>query len=149
MSELFVKKSIEIIADPSIVWRILIEPEFTSQWIGEFGIKNGSLSSEWQIGAEVLWCDETGKLLVGGKVTDIELRKFIHFTVIDQNIKIPNMTDKDGITYLIKNHDDTTTLSIEQGDFGKIKDGEKYFNMTDNVWEKVLPKIKSLAEKIQ
>ena len=58
------------------------------------------------------------------------------------------MTDEDGITYELTNKRGDTLLHVRQGDFSVIPNGEKYFEATEQVWDRVLPKIKELAEKI-
>ena len=44
-------------------------------------------------------------------------------------------------------HDGKTTLRLLQGDFSVMTEGEKYQRLSAEVWDRVLPKIKALAEK--
>lgn len=146
MGALFVRKTIEIRANPEHVWRALTDPSLTKQWVSEFGMANGSLDSEWHAGDKVHWKDHSGKILVGGTVTEVEPAKYMHFTVLDKSIEQLNITEQDGITYKIDALDGRSMLTVEQGDFSAMTDGEKYYEMTTHIWDKVLPKIKALAE---
>ena len=58
-------------------------------------------------------------------------------------------SDKDEITqtYVLLEQDGNTSLSIEHGDFSMLAHGEKIRPGAMTVWDKVLPKIKELAEK--
>lgn len=146
MTELFVKQSIEIDAPTSRVWDVLTKPEYNRQWISNFGGLDGEITSDWKIGSPVLWKGADGNTYVEGNVTAVESGKMLRFTVFDTRSERPPVTDQDGITYTLSELNGHTVLSVKQGDFGKMTDGEKYYNATIGVWEKVLPKVKELAE---
>jgi hypothetical protein len=40
-----------------------------------------------------------------------------------------------------------SSLHILHGDFSVMTDGEKYRNLSAEIWDKVLPKVNELAEK--
>jgi hypothetical protein len=57
------------------------------------------------------------------------------------------VTQEDGITYELKERNGKTTLRISQGDYSVMAEGEKYHRMSAETWDRVLPKVKDLAEK--
>jgi uncharacterized protein YndB with AHSA1/START domain len=95
----------------------------------------------------VLWKGEDGNTAVEGNVTALEPNRYLRYTVSDTRSKTLNMTDDDGIAYTLTGHNGKTTLRIRHGDFSKMDKGEHYHRMSEEVWDRVLPKIKSLAEK--
>lgn len=148
MSKLFVDKSIEINAPISKIWEILTDHEYTAQWAPEFN--GGSpfvIESDWKLGSPVSWKDQDGKTIVEGNVTALELAKLLRFTVFDVRSDRPPVTEEDGITYQFSEKLGKTTLHILQGDFSAIPEGEKYRDMSTEVWERVLRKVKGLAER--
>jgi uncharacterized protein YndB with AHSA1/START domain len=149
MKKLFVDKSIEIEAPPSKVWAAITDPENTDEWAAEFsgGADRFHLESDWKLGSPVLWKGDDGKVAVEGNVTALEPNKLLRFTVFDKTLMERSaVTDEDGITFEMKKNDGHTTLHVTQGDFSVIKDGQKYRDMSDEVWDRVLPKVKELAE---
>ncbi len=57
------------------------------------------------------------------------------------------MTADDGITFELSREQALTILHLRHGDFSAMKDGEKYHRLSAETWDRVLPKIKKLAEK--
>ena len=148
MEKLFVQKSIEISVEAKKVWKVLTEPAYTKKWV-ETGWENNDLniSSDWKFGRDVLWKSNQGELLVNGKVTALNPYKLLRFTVFDVNsTETFPVNEGDGITYEFNEHNGATTLKIRQGDFSIIKEGKKYHDQTDAIWNRVLPKVKELAE---
>src|SRR5947209_734572 len=148
MPKLFVDKTIEITAPASTVWDVLTSPERTSEWAPEFtGGAQFHIESDWKPGSPVLWKSKDGNVIVEGNVTALEPHTFLRFTVFDVRGEKPSVTDEDGITYHLTEHAGKTTLRLLQGDFSVMTDGEKYHGLSAEVWDRVLPKIKALAEK--
>lgn len=150
MKKLFVDKSIEINTPAEKVWEILTMPEYTTYWASEFssGGPQFRLESEWKLGSPVLWKAQDGTVIVEGAVTSIEKNKLLRFTVFDvRSEERPKVTDEDGITFQLIGNSSKTTLHILQGDFSVMKDGEKYRDLSAEIWDKVLPIVKELAEK--
>jgi len=148
MSNLFVDKTIEINAPPFRVWEVLTKREYTAQWAPEFsGNTPFTIESEWQIGSPVFWKDQNGKVVVEGNITALEPNKFLRFTVFDVRAERPPVKDGDGITYKLTNQNAKTRLWVSQGDFSAMPDGEKYRDLSAAVWDRVLPKVKHLAEQ--
>ena len=148
MPKLFVDKTIEINAPASKVWEVLIMPGYTAQWAPEFaGGAEFHIESDWKPGSPVLWKDQHGNVIVEGNVTAVDPNKFLRFTVFDVRGERPPVTEEDGITFELTGHIGKTTLRVLQGDFSVMPEGEKYHRLSAEVWDRVLPKIKELAEK--
>src|SRR5579864_1396832 len=94
MPELFVKKSVEINAPASKIWDVLTRPEFTRQWISNFGGIDGEIVSDWALGSPVLWKGADGTPLVEGNVTAVEPGKLLRFTVFDVRSERPPVSDE-------------------------------------------------------
>ena len=148
MPMLFVEKTIEITAPASNVWDVLTRHEQTAEWAPEFaGGAQFYIESEWNLGSPVLWKDQNGNVIVEGKVTAREPKTFLRFTVFDVRGEKPPVTEEDGINYELTEQSGKTTLRLLQGDFSVMAEGEKYHRLSAQVWDRVLPKIKALAEK--
>ena len=148
MSKLFVDKTIEINAPIAQVWDVLTRLEMTGMWASEFtGGAPFYIESEWKMGSPVLWKDQDGTVIVEGTVTALEPYRLLRFTVFDVRSEKPPVTDEDGITYMLREQDGKTILQVRQGDFSGMDDAEKYHRMSEEIWERVLPKVKALVEK--
>ena len=147
MPKLFVDTSIEINAPIARVWEVLTDSGYTAEWASEFS--DGSpfhIESDWKLNSPVSWKGLDGKTIVEGNVTALQPGKLLRFTVFDVRSKRPPVTEEDGITYQLSERNGKTTLHILQGDFSAMPDGEKYRNMSAEIWSLVLPKVKGLAE---
>ena len=148
MEKLFVNKTIEVNASASKVWNALTRREFTDQWAREFtGGAEFHIESDWTLGSPVLWTDQDGNVIVQGNVTALELEKFLRFSVFDVHVEKPPVTEEDGITYELTEQEGKTLLMISQGDFSTMSEGEKYRDMSAEIWDRVLAKVKELAEE--
>ena len=145
MKKLFVDKTIEINASSAKVWDVITKKEFTDQWTNEF-MADMTVESDWKIGSAVVWKDISGKVVVEGNVTRIKPAKFLRFTTFDvETGRIP-AGEEDGITFELAGHEGKTKLHVSHGDFAVMKEGQKYYDMTMDAWNKIVPKIKKLAE---
>jgi uncharacterized protein YndB with AHSA1/START domain len=150
MSKLFVDQSIEINAPVSNIWKVLTERESTAKWAPEFsGGSPFQIESEWNPGSPVLWKDSEGKTIVEGNVTALQPQKLLRFTVFDVRSEKPPVSEEDGITYQLSEENGKTILHVLQGDFSAIPDGEKYRDLSADVWARVLPTVKELAERTE
>ncbi len=149
MTKLFVDKTIEIDAPLFKVWDVLTKPAYTARWATEFN--RGSpfhIESDWRIGSPVRWKGGDGQTVVEGNVTRLEPEKLLRFTVFDvRAAERPEVTEEDGITFELARRDGHTILHVLQGDFSGMTDGEKYRQASAEVWDRVLPIIKALAER--
>jgi uncharacterized protein YndB with AHSA1/START domain len=150
MTKLFVDKTIEINAPASKVWEAITNSENNRQWAVEFssGGPEFHLESTWELGSPVLWKGQDGEVIVEGNVTALEQYKLLRFTVFDvRSPERPQVTEEDGITFTLAENNGKTTLHILQGDFAAMTDGIIYRDASAEIWDKVLPKIKELAEQ--
>ena len=145
MPRLFVEKSIQINAPIAKVWEVLVKAQFTNQWWREYGI-DGGVESDWKTGSEILCKNKDGKVYVKGTVIAVHPYELLRFTAFDVNVGPEGGPDDYGLTFTLSNNKDRTVLSIVQGDFAKITNGEKHYNEVPAAWNKALPKIKELAE---
>lgn len=150
MPKLFVDKKIEINASATKVWEAITKRESSDQWALEFssGGPQFHIESDWNLGSPVLWKGENGISIVEGIVTVFDQNKFLRFTVFDvRSSQKIDANEEDGITFELAEENGETTLHILQGDFSQMEDGEKYRDASAEIWDKVLPIIKKLAEK--
>jgi uncharacterized protein YndB with AHSA1/START domain len=143
-NELIVVRSIKIDAPPSQVWDALTNPEMTRQYM--FGC---DVISGWTIGSPVIWRGAAdGKVYVKGNVIDIEPGRRLQYTVFDPNMGIADTVDNYlVVTYELTSVDDHTMLTVSQGDFATVANGEKRHADTLAGWDAVLSLLKALAEK--
>jgi len=150
MKKLYVESSIEIEASPSRVWDILTKPEWTAKWAVEFGA-NGPIDSSWALGSPVLWRNSKGDVYVRGNVTAVIPNTLLRFTVCD--VFSPDMRPTSGLaedeitqTYSLAGDGNRTILSTAHGDFVMLANGEKLYPLVIKLWDRLLPRIKELAE---
>ena len=149
MSKLFVDQTIEINAPVSQVWDVLTVSEYNNHWATEFssGGPKFHLESTWELGSPVLWKGEDGTVIVEGNVTALEQNKLLRFTVFDVRSEEKALaTEEDGITFQLSENNGKVTLHILQGDFSVMPEGKKYRDLSAEIWDKVLPRIKEMAE---
>jgi uncharacterized protein YndB with AHSA1/START domain len=149
MEKLFVDKTIDINAPAAKVWDAITKPEYTKVWALEFssGGPQFQIESTWEHGSPVYWKGEDGTIIVEGNVTSLKQNKLLRFTVFDVRFsERPEVSEEDGITFELSEENGVTTLHILQGDFSSMTDGKKYRDLSAEIWDKVLPAIKRLAE---
>ena len=146
MSRLFIDKTIEINAKVEKVWDVLTKSEKTKLWVGEFS-PGMILESDWKLGSPVIWKEAGSKIVVEGNVTKIEPLKLLRVTVFDVETGRMPVADDDGMTFELMSQGNKTILHVMHGDFAVSKETEKYYQMTLDAWNKIVPKIKEMAEK--
>lgn len=144
---LIVKSSITINATPERVWDALINPEQTKKYM--FGCET---VSDWKPGSPLLWKGNyEGKemVFVKGNIVNIEPEKLLAYTTIDPNSEIPDIPENYlTVTYTLSSQNEQTVLTVTQGDYATVGDGEKrYRESTDGGgWDPILVEIKKLLE---
>ena len=131
------------------MWEAITKHENSDQWAVEFssGGPQFHIESDWELGSPVLWKGEDGVVNVEGIVTAHEQNKLLRFTVFDvRSLQRIDASEEDGITFELVEENGKTTLHILQGDFSPMTDGKIYRDASAEIWDKVLPKIKELAE---
>ena len=147
--EKIIKNTIQIIATPSKVWDALVNPEKTKKYM--FGCET---VSDWKVGSSLLWKGEyNGQsiVFVKGNIIAIDPGKFLAYTVIDpNNNEIPDLPENYlTVTYSLIQEDHHTTLTVTQGDYSKVAEGEKRYQESYNNgegWNPILVQIKNLVE---
>jgi uncharacterized protein YndB with AHSA1/START domain len=149
LPKLFVDMSIEIHAPAYRVWDALTRPHLTDHWASEFsgGGPRFHIESDWGLGSPVIWKDPNGQVILEGNVTALDQHKLLRFTVFDVRVEGSAATPEDGITYKLTERNGRTRLWVSQGDFSALSEGEKYRDLTARVWDRVLLKVKHLAEE--
>lgn len=149
MAKLQIENTITINAPASKVWEVLTQPEQTKKYM--FGCET---VSDWQPGSPLLWqMQHEGKdfVPVKGHVLAIEPEKFLAYTVFDPHTSIPDLPENYlTVTYALASENGQTNLTLTQGDFKTVANGEKrYQEMHNNGegWNPVLRQVKEIAEK--
>ena len=150
MSKLFLKNTINIKAPASKVWDALVNPEQTKKYM--FGCET---VSDWKQGSSLLWKGSyEGKemVFVKGTIADIQPNKLLAYTVIDpNNSSIPDVPENYlTVTYELTNENEETVLTVTQGDYSKVAEGEKRYSESYNNgegWNPILVQIKKLVEE--
>jgi uncharacterized protein YndB with AHSA1/START domain len=150
MEKKLVINKIAIKAPVEKVWDVLVNPEQTKKYM--FGCET---ISDWKPGSTLLWqMIHEGKpfVAVKGNVEVIEPGKFLDYTVFDPHN--PNMKDVPEnylhVTYELEHSNAETLLTVTQGDYNTVADGEKrYLEAYNNGegWNPILVQIKKIAEE--
>jgi uncharacterized protein YndB with AHSA1/START domain len=148
LPKLFVDKSIEIGATASRVWDVLTLERNTEEWASEFAVDGPPLRliSDWTLGSSVVWTDPKGRAVVEGIVTAVEQPRQLRFTVFAAGTDQASVTSENAISYTLTERSGRTTLWVSHGDFSSARDAERYHHLTNQIWDRALPKIRSLAE---
>ena len=146
---LFVINSITIDASRSRVWDALINPEQTRKYM--FGCET---VSDWKIGSPLLWkgnYEGQDMVFVKGNIVAIQPEKLLSYTTIDpNNTAVPDIPENYlTVTYELKEENGQTELTVSQGDYSKVADGERRYNDTieGGGWQSILDSIKALLEE--
>lgn len=149
MSPLYVKNSIVIHAPIEKVWEALTNPVLTEKYM--FGCR---AESAWKPGSELLWKGTyEGKemIFVKGTVTTIDPPHQLVYTTFDPNGSIEDVTENYlSVSYVLTEEKGATTLTVSQGDYSKVAEGEKRYNEMYNGgegWNPILLKIKLLVDE--
>lgn len=150
MEKLEIQNTITINAAPDKIWDVLTQPEQTRKYM--FGCE---AVTDWKPGSPLLWqMQHEGKdfIPVKGSIIAIEPEKQLVYTVFDPHTTIPDIPENYlTVTYLLSNENGKTNLTVTQGDFSKVANGEKrYQEMHNNGegWNPILSQIKEIAEKV-
>jgi len=145
MKELKIKKTITLNANVAKVWEALTKPEMTKKYM-----LGTEVISDWKVGSPILLKgrfkgDE--KIIEKGSIEKIEVGRLLQFTKFDLNAKcndVPSNYVK--ATYELTPKLGKTVLSVTQGDYSRVKDGEKRFADADSEWNQALNALKAFIE---
>ena len=148
MNPLIVKNTITINAPIAKVWDALTNPVQTKKYM--FGCE---ALSDWKKGSPLTWeMNYEGKpfVAVKGYIVEIEPNKKLAYTTIDPNSPIADIPQNYlTVTYLLSSEGNKTVLTVTQGDYATVADGEKRYEEAFNNgegWNHVLVEIKKMLE---
>ena len=145
MAPLIIKSSIPIKASPSKVWKVLTRPEYTKLYM--FGCE---VDSDWKVNSSVEWKgyeDLKETVYVKGKVVKINPEKTLVYTTFDPQGGLPDIPENYlSVSYDLKDQTEQTVLTITQGDFSNVAEGEDRYSEAVKGWKTTLAEIKHLAE---
>lgn len=146
--QLIVKNSISINAPLSKVWNALTNPEETKKYM--FGCET---VSDWKTGSALLWKGSyEGKemVFVKGNIVEIKPEKLLVYTTFDPLSTIPDLPENYlTVTYNLSTEKGQTILTVTQGDFATVAEGERRYKEAFNDgdgWNPILIAIKKLVE---
>ena len=142
------KNPFGINAPASVVWNALVNPEQTKKYM--FGC---AALSDWNVGSPLLWKREyEGKemIFVKGNILDIRPENFLAYTAIDPNSTLNDISENYlTVTYSLSSVKGQTTLTVTQGDYSTVAEGERRYQEAFNNgegWNPILIQVKKLAE---
>jgi len=149
MQKSFITNTIIINAPAAKVWDALVNPEQTKKYM--FGCET---VSDWQVGSPLLWkglYEGKEMIFVEGKIVELQPNKFLSYTVIDPNSTTIAIIPENylTVTYDLIAKDGKTVLTVTQGDYSKVAEGEKRYKESYNNgegWNPILIEIKKLVE---
>lgn len=144
MTELFIRKSVEVNASAEALWKVLTDNAFIPQYM--FGCV---AETDWKPGSPLLWMGAAdGKLYVKGNVVAVDAPHRLEYTVIDpNNPAIPDIPSNYlSMVYEIRAQGEALVFEIIQGDYAKVAEGQKRYDDTLQGDDFILVKIKALAE---
>ncbi len=147
-NQLIIKNVISIKAPANIVWEVLTDPEQTKKYM--FGCET---VSDWSIGGELLWrgnYEDQVMVFVKGTIANFDPPHLLAYTTFDPN---STMEDKPEnyltVTYQLKEENGHTELTVTQGDYHTVADGERRYKEAHNGgegWNPIMAEIKKIAE---
>ena len=144
---LIVEGTIRIEAPASKVWDALVNPEQTKKYM--FGCET---VSDWKAGNPLLWKGQwEGKemIFVKGNIVSIEPEKLLAYTTIDPNSAMEDIPENYlTVTYQLSSENGITILTVTQGDYSTVAEGEKRYKETvdGGGWQPILDQLKKLVE---
>jgi uncharacterized protein YndB with AHSA1/START domain len=140
-----VKNSVIISATPQRVWHTLTDPKLNKRYMFDCeGI------SSWEKGSSVEWKGtKEGKeiVFVKGRVISAHRPHYLEFTVFDPNSKYKDIAQNYlKVKVRITPKWGKTKLTISQGNFASVEDGQKRYEDTVKGWDSVMDNIKAVAQ---
>lgn len=144
--EKIISNTLTLDATPEKVWSLLTEPAYVKKYM-----YNSDLVTDWQPGQPVIFKGSyqgQEMVFVKGNVVESVPYSLLSYTVFDPNA---NYTDEPWnyltVTYKLESVGNQTQLTITQGDYTKVQDGEKRYEDSANAggWSSILEKIRELV----
>lgn len=143
MTKKTITSELMIIASAERVWSVLTEPLWTRQYMFDC-----EALSDWKPGSSLEWKSvKDGVVYVKGHVVRIERHRLLEYTVFDPFGGFAEIPENHlTVTITLEQKNGQTNVSIVQGDFSVVANGEKRYQDSLGGWDFILAKIKSLAE---
>ncbi|MEI8073186.1 MAG: SRPBCC domain-containing protein [Bacteroidota bacterium] len=148
LPELNIVNTIDISSPAATIWDALTNPEITKAYM--FGCET---ESEWEIGSDLLWKGQyqgMDMIFVKGKILQLIPNQLLVYTVFDPNSTMADIPENHLIvTYQLHQKDGYTNLTVTQGDYNKVAEGERRYKESWNDgqgWNPILEEIKSICE---
>ncbi len=123
--------TIRVNAPASRLWTVLTSPDQTRKYM--FGCET---VSDWKPGSPLLWKgSHEGRemVFVKGIITRIEPGRFLSYTVIDPHSGMEDVPENYlTVTYQLLQDNDQTLLTVTQGDYNQVAEGEKRYREAYN-----------------
>jgi uncharacterized protein YndB with AHSA1/START domain len=133
MSKFSIKKSIEINAPVSQVWRVFTDPALTRQMGGEY-------VSDWEVGSSLGWKGVDGKILTNGTIMKLDTERLLQHTLLNSVGSTGSV-----ITYELDEKNGVTTIHAREDFMNPIADKE--YKDTVDGWDAALRALKNTAER--
>ena len=147
---LIIKNEILINASVQAVWDALTNPAQTKKYM--YGCE---AISTWKQGDTLNWKGEyNGKemIFVTGKIVRIEPETYLEYTTFDPNSSMENNAANHlTVSYQLQEENKQTKLTVTQGDYSKVAEGDRRYKETYNNgegWNPILMEIKKLVETV-
>ena len=145
---LIIANSVTINAPVKRVWEALTNPEQTKKYM--FGCE---AISDWKIGSPLLWkgvYEGKEMVFVKGNIVELKPGKLLAYTTFDPHSAIEDIPENYlTVTYDLSFDDGKTTLTVTQGDYATVAEGERRYADSYNNgegWNPILQEIKKLVE---
>ncbi len=147
---LIIKNEILINASVQAVWDALTNPAQTKKYM--YGCE---AISTWKQGDTLNWKGEyNGKemIFVTGKILRIQPETYLEYTTFDPNSSMENNAANHlTVCYQLQEENKQTKLTVTQGDYSKVAEGDRRYKETYNNgegWNPILMEIKKLVETV-
>jgi len=129
------KRSLEIDAPATEVWRVLTTPELVREWAAAY--QDGlSIRTSWREGEPMAWKTQAGDTAAAGKVVAFQPQKLLRFEYApDDSGGLPD-------TFEIVAKEDRTWLNVTAGPLAQDE-----IDALEGPTEEAIKEIKSLAEE--
>lgn len=141
---LTVQDEILIKAPPSIVWEVLVEPKYVSQWDE---LPEDYPSETMTEGSQVVWENPNG----GQTITTVikaEQNKELKIALYLSSWEVKPEEGDVAYIYQLEEQTDGTLLKLIIGDFSLLENGQNYYDASVEFAAESKKVIKELAEKI-
>ena len=144
--ELVVRNTMRFNARAAKVWEALTNPALTKKYM--YGCE---VVSDWKVGSPILWkgvIEGQEMIFVKGTIVKIVPGKLLQYTTFDPNAGYEDMPSNYlTLTQELSEENGQTVLSITQGDFAKVVNGEKRYHDTVAGWEFTSKGLREVVEQ--